>query len=334
MWFLILLDLILWYNNPYKKNVEGEKMSNYKKYIVKSLDDFLEVIQSIQQEEDTLWYRGQEDASYMLIPKVMRNMRAIKDQFGRDLNPHEVNFSNKGELVLFPDYVKMLDLFKKKAEGYLQIEPRDNFEWLFLAQHYGLPTPLLDWSTDPLVALFFAMPKENKSGNIDEVEEIERFLEYGESDGGAAIFVMNPCKYNKEMSMDFSNLKGVVNATRNYTALKGYLHEGDNNLIGPLCIEGTIVDKRLCRQSGNFTIHGRMVWPLDYPDVVKEIIHKIFIPYTRIEKIKEQLKVLNITEKSIYGNEDMKDMISKTIEDDTNIEFLKGIEELANKFSN
>ena len=77
------------------------------------------------------------------------------------LQPHH-NISQEELTSLFKSFNDRIKEFPKP--DYLD---EDNlWRWLFYAQHYGLKTPLLDWSSNPLVAVYFAV--ENILSGADD----------------------------------------------------------------------------------------------------------------------------------------------------------------------
>ena len=107
---------------------------------ISTLSQFLEEIQRLPYGQ--YLYRGQGQ-DYELKPKIAR------------LTPPH------GETPETMEFKMLLDL-KRRAGAWMKdsiLRPDNDWDWLALAQHHGMATRLLDWSDNPLTALFFAVEK-------------------------------------------------------------------------------------------------------------------------------------------------------------------------------
>ena len=87
-------------------------------------------------------YRGVSKVEYELISTLGRVKLKEDDSF---------------ELV----EKRALRIFKERSIPFLPNTPSNDWEWLALAQHHGMPTRLLDWTRNALVALYFSVRNEN-----------------------------------------------------------------------------------------------------------------------------------------------------------------------------
>ena len=114
------------------------------------IDDLDELFHLIN-ENFSYWpayiYRGHAQSSWKLESTLSRALKNIK-------------YSDKEDLVKDHFYNFCLEIRGRRGSNPKNLS--ENEVWA-LGQHYGLHTPLLDWTQSPYVALFFALASKEKS---------------------------------------------------------------------------------------------------------------------------------------------------------------------------
>jgi len=173
-----------------------------KEHSVSSLLDLLS--QRFQSKFPFAIHRGEDGIYPYLIPRIGRLI--LKVTKGLTIAPSDIP---KGELISFEKDI--VSGFGFHARPYMSPNEALNpeAELVFLAQHYGVPTRLLDWTGNLLVATAFAVLNEKKSDR--RVFSLEFEMEALEIHGG--IYTTNQLLRKKPPKID----RRIVNQDSTFT---------------------------------------------------------------------------------------------------------------------
>lgn len=193
------------------------------------------------------FYRGHADKDFQLVPKLCRLNEAKIDSFS---SWEEMESS-------------LIGRFRREAEAFAPGKLYDEKDWLALAQHHGLPTRLLDWTSNLMIAVYFA---------VTELPDIDGCV------WGLGFPSTNNCHSESTI---YSKVKTLWQ--------NPFIHFPKH------------LSSRIVNQGGCFTVHVDDV-PLDEDARCKEIMafEKIIIPSSAKRRIRQSLYDLGIHDSFVY----------------------------------
>lgn len=270
---------------------------NSEETIVQSdLGSAISYITDILRHFDEPWFRGNHDYEFGLVPSVFRDTFKYNES-------------------------KMIEEFKRRYADHARTHICQ-IDWLTLMQHYGLPTRLLDWSSNLLVGLYFACQnpldlKDSTDGALfildaaalkndpqtmaliemqtrydTRLDFVEALIQYLDNSSKINEIFVDDLKKDKTMRFALVN-KGISSLTVEDQPIDlirppgadptTFDHEISNSLSGVIPINPPYLNPRLKSQSGYFTLHGGL-----FAD------NKEYVSFKKLENCNSKAKIHKI----------------------------------------
>jgi hypothetical protein len=254
-----------------------------------SVGAFIENVLGMNHQGREVFYRGHSNrAKYRLEPSILRKddrgnfiYRDAEDRMYRELLvSNSVDFH--GDVYTLDRLVRM--------------------------QHYSLPTRLLDITSNPLIALYFACKSNPDDDGEVVVFSLDRSqIKYFDSDTASCIANLTRLPQDSQESIDYSS--SDVRKFNRQLAVKRLLHfikeekpffesrMDPRHLRSVICVKGKHTNSRIAFQSGAFLLFGHDA-TLDESGTPEIAVQRIGVSNKR--SVLKQLDQLNINESTVF----------------------------------
>lgn len=195
----------------------------------------------------------------------------------KPLLPSALRCDKDGKMLYSKSTIhSFLDEFKANSFQYIENHsiPHELYEWMVYAQHFGIPTQLLDFTYSHIISLMFA---------------VEKAFDYDEEDtDNAVVWFLNPQKLN-EKTVRRTDIINIING-------KEALETAD----GPVTVSSPKNNSRINAQNGVFVFFPYDSKPLEEFLLASDVLIKIVIPHQDCKSLLSSLYRLGLRFSNLY----------------------------------
>ena len=237
---------------------------------IRSIEEFIARIRNDRAGWSYPWFRGEPKGDTPLVPKLYRPEPAGRT---RDEN-------------------KLLQFFRMKAPIFAAGSFPDRNatdQWLFLAQHVGLPTRLLDWTESALVALHFALLEQEPVVWMLNPIELNHLSVSAEQESTGSEFPLTWFHPANGINIGSVNIRGA------------WENDGPGVSL-PVAVQPTNIHPRMSVQRSCFTVQGKDKSSL--ADQVPQHLRRYEVDPAVLQEMREDLRVLGISHSTVFPDLD------------------------------